>query len=241
MNVDRAHRSGADLAEVAGLLGERTRAEFCLALLDGRAWTVTELARHAGVAVSTATEHLNALVAGNLLAEQRQGRHRYLRLADQQIAQLVEDLAALTPNRPAPPPSLAAANRRRKLAHARTCYDHLAGAVGVAVTDAMTRRGLLDWERGLRLTGTGEKWLVESGIDVPAGARRPAVRACLDWTERRPHLAGAVGAAVCRHAFDRGWITRVGVTRAVTVTQIGREALSSGLGLGRAELTLDHC
>lgn len=229
--------TGAALASVARLIGDETRAAFCLALLDGRAWTVTQLARTAGVAASTATEHLNALVAANLLVEERQGRYRYVRLADQQVAQLVEDLAALAPNRDARPRSLSAANRGRALAHARTCYDHLAGVVGVAITDAMTERGLLDWAHGLRLTGTGEKWLAESGIEVPAGTRRPAVRPCLDWTERRPHLAGAVGAAVCRHAFDRGWITRFGATRAVTVTDLGRDALSSALGLPPEALT----
>lgn len=229
--------TGADLASVARLIGDETRAVFCLALLDGRAWTATELARLAGVAPSTATEHLNALVAGNLLAEQRQGRHRYVRLADQQVAQLVEDLAALAPDRVARPRSLSAANRGRALAHARTCYDHLAGVVGVAIADAMTERGLLDWAHGLRLTGAGESWLAEFGIEVPAGTRRPAVRPCLDWTERRPHLAGAVGAAICRHAFDSGWITRVGATRAVTVTDLGRDALRSELGLPARVLT----
>ncbi|WP_349260206.1 winged helix-turn-helix domain-containing protein [Actinocrinis sp.] len=231
MDAKSARTSGPDLASVARLIGDETRAAFCLALLDGRAWTATELARHAGVAASTATEHLNALVAGSLFTEERQGRHRYVRLANQQVAELVENLAALAPERVAPVSSLSAANRRQALAHARTCYDHLAGVVGVAIADAMTERGLLNWAHGLALTEAGGKWLADLGIEVRASARRPAVRSCLDWTERRPHLAGAVGAAVCRHAFDRGWITRVGSTRAVTVTDTGREALSSGLGL----------
>ncbi len=231
MDTKRARTSGPDLASVARLIGDETRAAFCLALLDGRAWTASELARQAGVAASTATEHLNALVAGKLFAEERQGRHRYVRLADQRVAELIEDLAAIAPDRATPVGSLSAAHRRQALAHARTCYDHLAGVVGVAIADAMTERGLLDWTRGLRLTGAGEKWLAELGVDVPSGTRRPAVRSCLDWTERRPHLAGAVGAAVCRHAFDHGWITRVGATRAVTVTESGCEALAEGLGL----------
>ncbi|WP_328890952.1 ArsR/SmtB family transcription factor [Streptomyces sp. NBC_00316] len=231
MDTRRTRGTGPDLAAVAGLLADGTRASFCMALLDGRAWTATELARHAGVAASTATEHLNALVRGNLLAEERQGRHRYVRLSDPHVAELIESLAALAPGRPRPAASLSADGRRKALSHARTCYDHLAGTLGVAITDAMTGRGLLDWERGLQLTGDGTAWLGGLGIAVPAGNRRPAVRPCLDWTERRPHLAGAVGAALCRHAFDSGWIVPVGTTRAVTVTAAGREALHDHLGL----------
>ncbi|MDI6409636.1 winged helix-turn-helix domain-containing protein [Streptomyces albus] len=237
MTSQRTRTKGPDLAAVAQLLADGTRASFCLALLDGRAWTATELARHAGVAASTATEHLNALVRGNLLVEERQGRHRYVRLADASVAELVENLAAMAPDRSAPPRSLSAAGRRRALAHARTCYDHLAGTLGVAITDAMTERGLLDWEHGLRLTGAGEGWLTELGVTVPAGTRRPAVRSCLDWTERRPHLAGAVGAALCGHALGSGWILRIGTTRAVTVTPEGRQVLRDRLGLSDALLT----
>ncbi|WP_327706815.1 winged helix-turn-helix domain-containing protein [Streptomyces decoyicus] len=231
METRRVGETGPDLAFVARLLADGTRAGFCLALLDGRAWTATELARHMGVAASTATEHLNVLVRGNLLAEERQGRHRYVRLADPQVAELIENLAAMAPHRTPPPRSLSAAGRRQALAHARTCYDHLAGTVGVAITDAMTERGFLGWDHGLRLTGDGETWLGGLGITVPAGTRRPSVRSCLDWTERRPHLAGAVGAALCRHAFDAGWITRIGTTRAVAVTDGGRRALHGLLGL----------
>ncbi|ACU74817.1 putative transcriptional regulator, ArsR family [Catenulispora acidiphila DSM 44928] len=230
--------AGADLAAIARLLADGTRATFCLALLDGRAWTPTELARHAGVAASTATEHLNAMVAGGLLAEERQGRHRYVRLADQQIAELIETLAAAAPVRSAPPPrTLSADSRRRALAHARTCYDHLAGRVGVAIADAMTERELVDWEHGLSLTPDGARWLAELGIEVPTAAKRPALRPCLDWTERRPHLAGAVGAALCGHALDKGWIKRVGTTRAVLVTPAGREILAARLGLSEQVLT----
>lgn len=237
MDTRRAHGTGPDLASVARLLADGTRAGFCLALLDGRAWTATELARHAGVAASTATGHLHALVRGGLLTEERQGRHRYVRLAGPQVAELVENLAALAPAGPAPTGSLSAVRRRDALAHARTCYDHLAGRVGVAVTDAMLERGLLDRRRGLNLTASGAAWLEGLGIEVPSGTRRPAVRACLDWTERRPHLAGAVGAALCRHAFDADWVTRFGATRAVTVTDAGRAALHRHLGLAEAVLT----
>jgi DNA-binding transcriptional ArsR family regulator len=225
---------GQGLAAVAALLADRTRACFCLALLDGRSWTAGELARHAGVARSTATEHLNALVGAGLLAQERQGRHRYVRLAGPEVAELIERLGSLAePSAPAvkAPGSLSAAGRGRALARARTCYDHLAGALGVALTDAMTDRGLLDWTHGLTLTPAGRDWLAELAIPAPAGTRRPAVRPCLDWTERRPHLAGAVGAAICRHAFETGWLTRIGTTRAVRLTEAGRAAFARHLGL----------
>jgi DNA-binding transcriptional ArsR family regulator len=232
MSDRRNHPTGPDLAAVAGLLADGTRAGFCLALLDGRAWTASELARRMGVSAPTTTGHLNALVRGGLLTEERQGRHRYVRLADPQVAELIENLAAMAPDSDTPPPrSLSASGRARALAHARTCYDHLAGTVGVAITDALTERGMLDWDNGLRLTRQGDAWLEKLGITVPTATRRPAVRSCLDWTERRPHLAGAVGAALCGHALGAGWVSRIGTTRAVTVTPAGRRAFRDHLGL----------
>src|SRR5262249_3705334 len=110
------------------------------------------------------------------------------------------------------------------------CYDHLAGALGAAVTEAMTNRALLNWEQGLTLTADGLAWLAGLGLTLPA-SRRPPVRSCLDWTERRAHLGGAVGALVCRHAFAAGWITGIGTSRAVLVTSAGRRALRDELGL----------
>ncbi|MFE2292737.1 helix-turn-helix domain-containing protein [Streptomyces sp. NPDC059452] len=239
MNSHDAHTEGPDLAALAGLLADGTRASFCLALLDGRAWTANELARHAGVAASTATGHLNLLVNGGLLTEERQGRHRYVRLADPETAELIENLASMAPRRLAPPRSLPAVNRGRALARARTCYDHLAGTLGVAITTAMTDRGLLDWEQGLTLTGNGTAWLAELGIALPPATRRPPVRSCLDWTERRPHLAGAAGAALCAHAFDSGWIRRIGTSRAVALTDTGRQTFRAHLGLSDDSLVTD--
>ena len=225
-------RAGSpDLAGLAGLLADGTRAAFCLALLDGRAWTAAELARHAGVAAPTATGHLNLLVAGGLLTQERQGRHRYVRLASADVAALIENLAAMAPPRQAAPRSLAVASRHQALARARTCYDHLAGALGVRITEAMTKRDLLDLDRGLALTDEGARWFAALGITLPPATRRPLVRSCLDWTERRPHLAGAAGAALCGHAMNRRWITRIGTGRAVALTEAGRDALYSHLGL----------
>ncbi|GAA2262135.1 transcriptional regulator [Streptomyces ruber] len=236
----------AGLAALATLIADETRATFLLALLDGRAWTAGELARHAGVAPSTTTEHLTRLVAGGLLAEERQGRHRYVRLADPRVAHLVEDLTAQATHtatahspttRSRRPRTLRAAGADSAMARARTCYDHLAGRLGTALTDALTHRGLLRQDTGFALTEDGLAWFAATGIALDRTGRRPLARACLDWTERRPHLAGAAGAALCRHAFDAGWCVRIGSERAVKVTPTGERAFADLLGVGTETTT----
>ncbi|MCF0080605.1 ArsR/SmtB family transcription factor [Streptomyces lomondensis] len=220
------------LARLAGLIADETRATCLLALLDGRAWTAGELARHAGVAASTLSEHLGRLVAGGLLAEERQGRHRYVRLADARVAQLVEDLAAqVAPGRSGRPRNLRESSAGSAMARGRTCYDHLAGRLGIVVTDALTARGLLQQETGFALTDAGLAWFAAAGIGLERRGRRPLARACLDWTERRPHLAGVAGAALCRRALDAGWCVRIGSERAVKVTAAGERALFDLLGV----------
>lgn len=220
------------LASLAGLFADETRAVCLLALLDGRAWTAGELARHAGVAPSTAGEHLGRLVAGGLLAEERQGRHRYVRLADARVAQLVEDLAAhAAPGARVRPRTLREAGAAGAMARGRTCYDHLAGRLGIAITGAMTDRGLLRQDTGFALTDRGTRWFAASGIDLPRGGRRPLARSCVDWTERKPHLAGVAGAALCRHALAAGWCERIGTERAVRVTPAGARAFAAHLGI----------
>ncbi|NJP97736.1 winged helix-turn-helix transcriptional regulator [Nonomuraea sp. FMUSA5-5] len=227
-----------DVAALAALLADRSRAAFCLALLDGHAWTVTELARYADVAVSTATEHLNLLVAGGLLTEERRGRHRFLRLAGADTAELIENLAARSPRRPTPVRSLTDANRRRALAHARVCYDHLAGELAVAVADGMTASGLLTWQDDPRLTSRGLAWLVETGIakETPPPGWHPHIRTCLDWTEQRLHLAGALGAALHSHMITAGWLAETGPSRIITLTEAGRAGLRDHFGLPAAVL-----
>ncbi|MFI9807052.1 ArsR/SmtB family transcription factor [Streptomyces sp. NPDC052301] len=227
----------AGLAALAALVADETRAACLLALLDGRAWTAGELARHAGVAASTLSEHLGKLVAGGLLDEERQGRHRYVRLADARVAGLVEELAAQVPPAEVRPRSLRASSAGAAMARGRTCYDHLAGRLGVAVTDALTLRGLLRQDTGFALTDAGVEWFGAAGIALDlSNRRRPPARACLDWTERRPHLAGAAGAALCRHVLEAGWCVRVGSARAVKVTPSGERELSALLGISPGEL-----
>ncbi|MFD4018594.1 winged helix-turn-helix domain-containing protein [Streptomyces sp. SH5] len=237
----RPHDSTAvRLAALAALLADETRASFCLALLDGRAWTAGELARYAGVAPSTASEHLGRLVAGGLLAEERQGRHRYVRLADERAAHLVEELASHTmTGAPDPPRSLRAASTASALARGRTCYDHLAGRLGIRITEAMTVRELLRQDTGFALTEAGLGWFAALGVPLDRSGRRPLARGCLDWTERRPHLAGVAGAALCAHVLEVGWCERFGAGRAVRVTSAGAAALSDALGVDPASLTAD--
>ncbi|KKD09417.1 ArsR/SmtB family transcription factor [Streptomyces sp. WM6386] len=227
----------AELARLASLVADETRASCLLALLDGRAWTASELARHAGVAASTLSEHLGKLVAGGLLTEERQGRHRYVRLADARVAQLVEELAShVAPGSAVRPRNLRESSAGSAMARGRTCYDHLAGRLGIAVTDAMTVRQLLRQDAGFALTEAGLRWFGAVGIPLDRKGRRPLARACLDWTERRPHLAGVAGAALCRHALEAGWCVRIGSERAVKVTEAGEKALAELLGVSSTAL-----
>ena len=227
------------LARLAGLLADDTRAAFCLALFDRRAWTAGELARHAGVARSTASEHLDRLVTGGLLVERRQGRHRYVELADARVADLLEDLMGHLEPRQERPRTFRAVATADALARARTCYDHLAGRLGVAVTEAMTRKGLLDQSSGVALTAAGEAWLSHLGIDVSelGRGRRPVVRVCVDWTERRPHLAGGAGERICTLALGHGWVRRIRGGRALLVTPTGEAALRDLLEIEAAALS----
>lgn len=237
VGMSRKDPRAAGLARLAALVADETRAACLLALLDGRAWTAGELARHCGVAASTLSEHLGKLVAGGLLAEERQGRHRYVRLAGARSARLVEDLAArIAPEAAEPPRTLRQSGAGSAMARGRTCYDHLAGRLGIAVTDALTARGLLRQDTGFALTDAGLRWFDAAGIALDRRGRRPLARACLDWTERRLHLGGAAGAALCRHALREQWCVRIGTERAVRVTDAGERALSALLGLDAATL-----
>lgn len=228
--------SAGDVAALAALLADETRAAMCLALLDGRAWTARELAACVGVAASTATEHLHRLVGGGLLVEHRQGRHRYVQLAGPSVAYLIEDLAAHVAPRVAAGQAsgLRAVTVDAAMRRGRTCYDHLAGRLGVAVTDAMTEAGLLDQTNGFALTPPGMAWLTETlglRLDELSAGRRPLARGCVDFTERRPHLAGLAGAKLCQAFFARRWVTRIGSGRAVRLTRDGKAALRDLLGL----------
>jgi DNA-binding transcriptional ArsR family regulator len=231
-----------DIAAIAAVLADPRRCRVLAALGDGRALAASVLASEAGVAPSTASEHLARLVGAGLISVEARGRHRYFRLSGPDVADLLEALARVAP--PAPVRSLTDGTRARAIRAARTCYDHLAGRLGVATMDAMVDRGWLrdgsdQRERigGLALTESGAEFLESLGIDLDGlPARRPAIRSCVDWSEQRPHLAGAVGAALATRLIELGWIQRADRTRAVLVTDRGRAAFAEAFGVRMEQL-----
>ena len=206
------------IAEVAALVGDPARANILCALLGGRALTATELAFAAGVTPQTASGHLGKLFAARLIALMKQGRHRYYRLAGPQVGQMLEGImnVALT----GPPRFQPKSKLDDRLRHARTCYDHIAGVVGVGLAE-----GLI--EREFVVLGD------EAGVDLSLARakRRVFCRPCLDWTERRSHIGGAVGAALAKRCFELKWIERVRDSRALTITPAGRRGLLDSLAL----------
>ncbi|HEY2351342.1 MAG TPA: winged helix-turn-helix domain-containing protein [Candidatus Acidoferrum sp.] len=217
------------LSLTAGLLGDPGRAAILLRLMGGMALPAGELAATANVAPQTASEHLAKLVAGRLLSVERQGRHRYYRLASAEVADAVESLLVLTA-RPHPAHQSASANRPAigTLEHARTCYGHLAGWLGVRIADILQQRGFIKASGAgdFAVTPSGRDWFASLHITVPPPApsatHKKLARRCLDWTERRHHLAGVLGCALYKHFREVGWLVPVRDTRIVRVTVEGR-------------------
>jgi len=216
-----------DVAAVASLFADPARATMLDALMDGGEHPAGELARRAGVAPSTASGHLSRLLLGGLVSCAATGRERRYRLASPVIAEALEALSRLAP--PVEVRSLRAADRGEAIREARTCYDHLAGRLGVRLTDALVeRRLLIPRDTGYELRPAGELKLARLGVDVAAARRRRRAfaLACLDWSERRPHLAGALGAALAGALLDHGWLKRRPNDRGLTVTEEGRASLA---------------
>lgn len=233
-------RGEPNIAAAAALIGDPARAAILMALADRRALPAGELAAAAGLSSSAASAHLAKLLEGGLLALEREGRHRYYRLAGPQVAAVLESLASIAaqPIRSA----VVHSPHARALRHARTCYDHLAGELGVAFALALENRGviaMIDTEKRVDVTGAGTAWLESVfGIDVrelKAGRHGIACR-CLDWTERRHHLAGPLGARLFQRSCELGWLTRTSGSRAVRVTRAGRDALQAHVGIDMAEM-----
>jgi DNA-binding transcriptional ArsR family regulator len=240
-----------DLARTAALIGDPGRARVLRALADGRELAASMLAQEAGVAPSTASVHLSKLVDGGLVVAETRGRHRYFRLAGPEVARALEALARIAP--PAPIRSLREGTKAQAVRSARTCYDHLAGRLGVAIMSALIADGVLTGGDGrhrrarargdrpsapgrdldYRLTDDGADKLRDLGVDVDhalSGPRAP-IRYCVDWSEQDHHLSGALGAALAARIFELRWVARLPRTRAVRLTDEGRAGLATVLGV----------
>jgi DNA-binding transcriptional ArsR family regulator len=216
-----------DLARIASAVGDASRIRMLALLMEGRALTAKELALGAGIEPATATSHLKRLQDDGLLAAAAQGRHKYFRFANDDVAQLVETMMRVAPRKP-----VARAAPHEPIRAARFCYDHLAGSLGTGLFTAMLRKGWLEGDAAdatqLLLTAKGEKALSQQGVDVAAARarrRRFACR-CLDWSERQDHLGGALGAAIAERFHAAKWIERQKHSRVVRVTTAGREAIN---------------
>lgn len=222
------------IARVANLLADPGRARILWALIDGTTRPAGELAFVANISAQSASAHLAKLVDGGLLASEAQGRHRYFRIASADIADAIEGLASLNAARPRAPRSvLPSKSVPVQFLHARTCYDHLAGETAVQILQGMLKsRWLAPEERDFRVTRLGEMRLAALGVDLAAArrSRRVFARACVDLTQRRPHLSGALAAALLDLFSRRGWILRARRSRVVTITPGGQEALRRMFG-----------
>jgi DNA-binding transcriptional ArsR family regulator len=224
--------TGPIIAEIAALVGDPARASMVSALLDGRALTASELAVAAQITPQTASTHLAKLTETGLLSAVRNGRHRYFRLASPTVADMIDGIVAVAlEKRPRYRPL---SQQARALSAARICYDHLAGRLSIDLTDAFVARKyvVLD-EEAAEITPVGTRFLTEFGIELPTlrSTRRHFCRLCLDWTERRPHIAGAVGAAITKRCFDLGWMERMKRSHAVIVTPLGRRGFQESFGI----------
>ena len=221
-------KEGPSIAPIAALAGDPARANMLAALLAGKALTATELANEAGITAQTASSHLAKLESGGLIAGVKQGRHRYFRLSGADVAEMLEKMMGVAARaghlRTRPGPSDPQVRR------ARVCYDHLAGELGVEMLDGLARKGVIA-ARGddMRLTRKGEEFLADFGIDLAAlrESRRPLCKSCLDWSERRSHLAGSLGAALLDRIYDEGWAMRDRKSRAVLFTRSGEAKFRS--------------
>lgn len=230
--------SGNTIAEVAALIGDPARANILSALMGGLALTAGELARHGGVSAQTTSGHLAKLRQAGLIALEKQGRHRYYRLASPEIAHAMEALMAIAAtgpkrHRPVGPKDTA-------LRAARTCYDHIAGRLGIGLADSLRDASYVALSDGIGVvTDEGRRFLCDFGIALEGDTRpkRPLCRTCLDWSERRPHLAGWLGASLLSRSLDLRWIVRVPNSRALKITNAGRHGFATTFGLSADRLS----
>ena len=215
-------KEGPDISKVAAMMGDPARANMLMALMSGMALTSKELSREASITPSTASGHLSRLEASGLVVSRKQGRFKYFELADTDVADAVEALVTVAARaghlrtRPGP--------RDDRMREARTCYDHLAGRHAVGLFDCWVEKGVLTCENGRAdVTNKGRGFLGKLGLDLTSleGKRRPLCRTCIDWSERRNHLGGGLGAAVLSHMLDQGWAEREATARTVRISPDG--------------------
>jgi DNA-binding transcriptional ArsR family regulator len=224
--------SGNTIAEVASLIGDAARANMLSALMGGQALTAGELARHAGVSAQTTSGHLGKLAEAQLIAVEKQGRHRYYRLASPDVAHAIHALMAVAASGPKRYRPIGPRDEAMRLA--RTCYDHIAGRLAIALTDALVGKGYVLLADGAGLvTEEGQRFFCDFGIDLDEAVRskRLLCRTCLDWSERRPHLAGRLGSALLDRALALGWVGRTAESRALRITRAGEAGFSGAFDL----------
>jgi DNA-binding transcriptional ArsR family regulator len=220
------------IAEVAALVGDPARANILGALMGGRALAAGELVRVTGVSPQTTSGHLGKLTDGRLIACVKQGRHRYYRIATPRVAEMLESIMAVVAD--APPRYRPSSKLDEAMRVARTCYDHFAGKLGVGITDALCALGHVTLsDEGGELTESGVAFFERFGADLASARSRRRIfcRPCLDWTERRPHLGGTVGAVLAQRCFDLKWLQHMRGSRALIITPAGRRGLSEAFGL----------
>ncbi len=220
-------KAGPDIARIAALIGDPGRSNMLTALMSGKALTASELAQEAGITAQTASSHLGKLADGGLIAADRQGRHRYYRLSNDDVAGVLEALMGLAAG--AGHLRMRTGPKDPELRRARICYDHLAGDFGVQMYDSLMRRKFLTaGDQVLAVSKPGEVFLAGLGIELPVQgkSRRPLCRACLDWSARRSHLAGALGAALLTRFEDLKWAARIPDTRIIRFSRRGEAAFA---------------
>jgi DNA-binding transcriptional ArsR family regulator len=223
---------GPNITRIAAAIGDPVRAEMLTALMGGRALTATELATHTGITKQTGSTHLRRLLDARLVAMHAQGRHRYFSIANEDVAQLIERMTGIAADASAV--RLRTGPREPALRKARVCYDHLAGRLAVSMYDRFTREGWLHFnQQTLTLTHEGEHSMSRFGIDLDRvrTRRRTLCRACMDWSERRNHLAGALGAAILDRILDRGWAKRERASRLIVFRPSGERAFNDAFGI----------
>jgi DNA-binding transcriptional ArsR family regulator len=231
--------SGVAVAEIAALVGDVARANMLHALMAGRALTAGELAWIARVTPSTASEHLSKLADSHLVSVERQGRHRYYRISSPTVAQMLECISAVVATQ-GPLRYRPASRVDDALRFARLCYDHLAGRLGVALADCLARRNCVAFsDDGGVVTPAGREFFADLRIDLSSleRQRRCFCRPCLDWSERRHHLAGAVGAGLATRCFELGWIEHMKNDRTIAITPAGRTGFAASFGLSAEDLS----